>query len=264
MTQAAISEATSLEDLTRALLRARRGFRSDVAALIDPLKRASLQIALAARMDERALGVSQPVSESLTLRPHLLPGGEGEFLVALFTDADKARRLAQVLGWTTEGDSLDLCELPGPVALDLALELIDERKVIGLLLNPGDESELFLRRTEVGSLLQGRAIPLVGYVEQIPIAVDETTLISELDGPVAESLREIVQEWAQRGGFESFELCQTWNAERDLEPHLTLRVKLGNAPPPVGEEAHRRLLGPLFTALRDQLPPPGYIDVLFG
>ena len=63
---------------------------------------------------------------------------------------------------------------------------------------------------------------------------------------------------AELPDIESYSLQRTFNAERDLEPHLTLTLRTRQA---VEREA---LAGRIVAAIQDKLPPPGYIDVLFA
>jgi hypothetical protein len=56
-----------------------------------------------------------------------------------------------------------------------------------------------------------------------------------------------------------YRLQQTFNAERDLEPHPTLFLELVDPTSVDVEELNRRLA----ETLEGKLPEPGYIDVLF-
>jgi hypothetical protein len=248
----------ALGNLTPAIERAHRGFRSDVEALISVLDTTGLHLALARPIDGATPGVPQEMGEELRLSPHLIAMPDGTLLAALFSERDIAETVGHYLEWTTSGESLDICCLPSRAALSVALELIDETTVVGLLINPGDETELFLSRAEVASIVQSRAIPLVGYVQDIPPHSDEKTLIAELSEPLPPALVRIVESWSRAPGIAGYELQQTFNAERDLEPHLTLRVKLSD--PTLDTAA---LSKPLLAALEGKLPPPGYLDVLF-
>src|SRR5207247_2414871 len=123
------------------------------------------------------------------------------------------------LRWGTEGDGLDYCTLPAPAALELALEVVDEKKVYGLVIDPFQETELSLRRAEIAALAQGTPIPLVGYVTEIPIEPDERVLVAELDRPPSSELIAAIER--ALGGdpdVAGYSLRQTFNAERDLEP----------------------------------------------
>jgi SseB protein N-terminal domain len=228
-----------------------------------------------AQLDEGALLVplartieDVPIGEALVaadgevrLVPQLLPDREGAFFVPLFTDADILRTVGQYLEWSTDGDDdLQYCTLPARAALDVALQLIDDTTIKGLVINPSDDYELILRRHEVGALAQGQAIPLVGYVNEIPLRADENRLVSELDkAPAAELIAAIDNCLSGLSGVKGYRLQQTFNAERDLEPHPTLFLELMDPTTVDVEDLNRRLA----ETLDGKLPEPGYIDVLF-
>ena len=245
-------------DATDAVAAARRGFKRDVAALVTALRNARLFVPLAKRVANVRLGAEQEVGEELSLSPHLLFDETRAGYVAVFTRPELVGRATEEVRWTTEDGPLEYCALPGPVVLDLAAALVDDERVHGLLLNPFHDTELLLRRHEVASIAQGRALPLVGYVAEIPLDPNESPLIAEMEGgPPEEVVRAIDGVLASAPGS-TFTLQRTFNAERDLEPHLTLTVS--------GEAAalNRAALGEkLAAALEGKLPPPGYIDILF-
>ena len=55
-----------------------------------------------------------------------------------------------------------------------------------------------------------------------------------------------------------YALRRTFNPDRDLEPHLTLTLVLRSDSADRGAVARR-----IVAAIEHELPPPGYIDVLF-
>jgi hypothetical protein len=139
--------------------------------------------------------------------------------------------------------------------LELALALADDDRVGGLLLNALDGSELVLRRHELASIAQGRALPLVGYVGDIPFDPNEERLVAEMEGgPPAEIVRAIEKVLQTT----AYALKRTFNPERDLEPHFTLNVIGADVTVDRAGLAER-----LAAALDGLLPPPGYIDILF-
>jgi hypothetical protein len=157
------------------------------------------------------------------------------------------------------GVEVEFCALPGRMALEMALELIDGKSIVGLLIDPLADSELMLQRHEVASLAQGRALPLVGYVAQIPPSPEEKTLVAETDEPAPSAIVETIERiLAQRGQKLLWKLTRTFNAERDLEPHWTLSFG-GQA---MSDEL-LELSDEVAVALEGKLPPPGYIDILF-
>lgn len=251
-----------LHDLTELVRRAKRGLRRDVVPLVEALDHGGLLVPLAKSIAGVPVGevIHAEQHEELTLAPHLLEAGDGTTFVPLFTDSDILRSLEQYLDWTTEGAELEFCTLPARVALDLALQLADGESVMGALINPSDDSELFLQRHELGSLVQGRPIPLVGYVEALPESPDEEVLIAELDEPPDAELIAAIDGCIERaGGVTGYRMQQTFNRERDLEPHPTLTIELA----PDQEIDRDALSKSLFEALEGKLPDPGYIDVIF-
>jgi hypothetical protein len=245
-------------DATDAVVQARRGFKRDVGELIAALRAARLLVPLAKRIANVRVGAEQEVGEELSLSPHLLFDDERTGYVAAFTRPELLTHATDEVGWTTDDGPLEYCALPGPVVLDLAAALIDDERIGGLLLNPMHSSELVLRRHEVASIAQGRALPLVGYVAELPLDPDEKRLVAEMEGgPPPDVVRAIESVLTAVPGA-SFSLSRTFNPERDLEPHLTLTVSGAEAAangPELGQK--------LAAALDGTLPPPGYIDILF-
>lgn len=255
-------ETALYKDLSELVRTARRGLRSDVAQLVAELDAGGLLVPLARTIEDAPIGEAVVASEGeVRLVPHLLPDREGVYFVPLFTDADVLRTVGQYLEWSTEGDTeLQYCTLPARAALDVALQLIDGTRIHGLVINPSDEHELILRRNEVGALAQGQAIPLVGYVHEIPMRADENRLVSELDRPPSPDLITAIDECIGAvKGVKGYRLQQTFNAERDLEPHATLFLEL-DSPEDFDIDALNRQLA---EKLDGKLPEPGYIDVLF-
>lgn len=255
-------EPLSYNDLSAAVRTAQRGFRSDVAQLAAALPGGALLVPLAKALDDVPLGEDVvPEDGEVSLVPHLLPEQDGGLFVPLFTDADILKTVGQYLEWSTEGDSeLQYCTLPALVALDLALQLIDGKRVFGAVINPSDDHELLLSRDEVGALASGKAIPLVGYVQQIPLDKLEASLVAEAAEPPSPELLAAIKECvAHFPSVLDFELRHTFNPERDLEPHPTLVLKVTSEADIDLEELNQRL----GDHVEGKLPEPGYIDVLF-
>jgi hypothetical protein len=114
-----------------------------------------------------------------------------------------------------------------------------------------------LTRAELASLLAGRPIPLLGYVKDIPAELDRT-LVAEAGEPPPEALISTLDQWsASAPNVTGYRLERTFNPDRDLEPHLTLTLRVG------ADADLRELFQGVTRAVADQLPPPGYLDVLF-
>jgi hypothetical protein len=251
----------TLRDLTALVRIARRGFRRDVAQLVEALHDGALLVPLAKPLPGAEIGRSHvPTTEEVRLAPHLLANEQGQGLVALFSDADALRTVGQYAHWKTgEGPDLDYCTLPALAALDLALQLVDGERIVAAVINPADEHELVLLRHELGALCQQNAIPLVGYVSALPLSPDEQVLVADA-GPVDVRLgRAIEGVLASHEDVIGHQMQHTFNAERDLEPHPTLKLRL-RAGAALDRDA---LCQKLFAAVEGLLPEPGYIDVLF-
>jgi hypothetical protein len=190
--------------------------------------------------------------------PHLLPDAEGQLFAALFTHSEPLEPIVSALGWTTDEEPLKVCAFPARVALEMALDVVDEQRVLGLVIDAGADSELCLTRAELGSILAGRALPLMAYVGDIPGEERARTLIAEPgEAPPAELLSALAG-WAKDAPEAlSHRLERTFNPDRDIEPHLTLTLR-------VNADADRdQLFRGVTGALEGKLPAPGYLDVLF-
>ncbi len=252
-----------LHDLTELVRKAKRGLRRDVAPLASAIDVGGLLVPLAKSVEGVPVGeVIETEDEELTLVPHLLQIDDGAAFVPLFTDSDILRSLGQYVEWTTEGKELEFCTLPARVVLDLALQLVDGEEVVGAVVNPSDESELYLQRHELGALSQGRAVPLVGYVDAIPQLPDEKVLVAELEEPPSEEMIATIDDCLDGvAGVIGYRVEQTFNEERDLEPHPTLTIETEAA---TSDTFDKDELGrKLFEGLEGKLPAPGYIDVIF-
>lgn len=255
----AVADSTEhAQDLTSAVARARRGFRRDVLALIEAVPQGRLVVPLMKRMEDVAVGVETELGDELSLAPHLLFDENGSAFLPVFTRADLVEAAASRVDLRTEGGELEYCTLPASVVLEVALEIVDGARVEGLLVNPFHDSELILKRHELASIVQRKALPLVGYVAEIPLAEGEERLIAKLDGPVPQSILDAVEEvLGRRVEPPRYGLHRTFSPERDLEPHLTLNLVTAGAPDP-------GLALELGAALEGKLPPPGYIDIVWN
>jgi len=253
------AEALPGEDLTSAVTRARRGFRRDVLALIEAVPEGRLVVPLMKRMENVAVGVETELGDELSLAPHLLFDEEGQAFLPVFTRADLVEAAATQVDLKTDGGELEYCTLPANVVLEIALEIVDGTRVLGMLVNPFHESELILKRHELAGVVQRKAVPLVGYVAEIPLSEGEERLIAKLDGPPPRSLLDAIEGvLGRRKDPPAYGLHRTFSPERDLEPHLTLNlVARGKDPDP-------ELAAELGAALDGKLPPPGYIDIVWN
>ena len=245
-------------DLTAAVATARRGLRRDVAVLSESLEEAELFVPLARPIQGVPYGEHVELDNELTMAPHMLVDGDQKVYAALFTRAELLEAAGDQLGWTTGESSLEYCALPARVALQMALEVVDDTNVVGLVINALGETELFLQRQELASLVAGKPIPLVGYVHEIPVGDDERTLVAESgDPPPAELIEAIEHCLANEREVKSYVLERTFNPERDVEPHPTLRLRTA------GDVDRSGITARLISALEGKLPEPGYVDIVF-
>jgi hypothetical protein len=248
------------QDLTALVKAARRGLRRDVRALLDRLPQGQLFIPLARNIEGMSDGKRLDIGDGeVKLVPHMLLDEEGNHYAALFTHPELMGTMERQLGWKTDDGALKFCTVPALFALDMALEVVDDEHVLGLVLNAGSDSELALRRSELSSMTHDKAIPLVGYVAALAPDEDEQTLIAEGGEPPAPALTQAIEAClAQLPIVQSYALLRTFNAERDLEPHPTL--KLATA---ADESALSDIARQMIDAIGKHLPPPGYIDIVF-
>jgi hypothetical protein len=257
VTSAPETEAELRPPFTQIVEQARSGLRRDVHGLVEALDDAELLVPLAREIPGAALGERQPLDGELTLVPHLLPDAEGHLFAAVFTHPEPLEPIVGALEWTTDGQELKLCSLPARLALEMARDVIDEQNVLGVVIDAGSDSELCLTRNEVASILSGRSLPLLAYVAQIPADERERTLVAGSEAPSPE-LAAVLQAFrAAHPEVLLYRLERTFNADRDLEPHptLTLRVE------PSADKAE--LFRQITARVEGLLPPPGYLDVLF-
>lgn len=246
-------------DLTEAVKQARRGFRRDVKSLLDALEQADLLIPLAEPLSGATAGERTKVEGELRLQPHFLNMPDGPSFAALFTSPQVLDAIGERLGWRTGGGELEFCQIPGGVALEMASGTLDEQ-VQGVIIDAGAESELMLTAAEVKVLVTGQPIPLVGYVAAIPDD-DERTVVAEPGAPTPVALTAALERClTELPDLERYELLRTYNPERDLEPHPTIKLTPKGAS---GEIDYRHLANHVFNAVSPHLPPPGYVDIVF-
>lgn len=244
-------------DLANAVKQARRGFRRDVAALLEALEQADLLIPLAEPVSGATTGERTKIQGELRLQPHFLPTPEGPLFAALFTSPALLDAIGEQLRWHTGGGDLEFCSVPGGVALEMAAGTLDEN-VRGVVIDAGAESELVLTAAEVQKLATGQAIPLVGYVAAIPDDHDKTLVAEPGTAPAPELVAALEQCVAELGELRGYELLRTFNPERDLEPHPTIKLLTVS-----GKVDHSHLAKHVFNAVGPHLPPPGYVDIVF-
>ena len=187
--------------------------------------------------------------------------GEDEAIFAVaYSEPELVESMQESLGWGTSGGDLKFISVPSDVALDLAQVTIDSEPVTGLVFNPGTEHELVLRRDEVASLSQAVAIPLVGYVSELPPDADfEATVVEGAPLPPEALMAALESAKSDNADLVGYSVHTTFDPERDREPHLTITLVV------IGRHDLNR--GALAEAVMDEvgplLPEPGYADVVF-
>jgi hypothetical protein len=254
------TETQLARDLTPLVKAAQRGLRRDVQALLDQLPQSELFIPLARNIAGASDGQRLDIDDGeVKLVPHMLLDEDGNHYAALFSHPELMATMERQLGWKTDGDELKFCTVPALFALDMALEVVDDEHVLGLVLNAGSDYELALRREELASLTNGKAIPLVGYVAALAPDESEQTLIAEGGEPPSPALTEAIERCLARlPGVDGYALLRTFNAERDLEPHPTLKLVTK-----ADDSELQAIADKMSEAIVKHLPPPGYIDIVF-
>jgi len=245
-------------NLTDVVAAARRGLRRDIAKLTSALPQGELLMPLRKDLAGAAEGERIVIDGQLELSPHLISDEEGKHYAVLFTEPSLMEAVASSLGWETDGGDLKACTLPARLACEMSLDAVDEQTVFGLVLNPGADSELFLRRSELASILAGQPLPLVGYLADLPPLEDERILVAEGSGLTSELAAEVARCLGAQKGVASHRVERTFNPERDLEPHPTLTIVLSD------DSADRQAIAQaVIASIGERLPPPGYLDILF-
>jgi hypothetical protein len=157
--------------------------------LVEALEGAEVLVPLAENIVGAPEGERIETEEPLTIQPHMVLDPDGGAFCVFFTHVAFVEPIAARLGWQTAGEELKLCTLMAQHAIQMALSVIDEVEVRGLVLNPGTDFELMLLRDELGSLAKSQPLPLVGYIQDIDSTDEEGTLLAEpADPPPAEFL----------------------------------------------------------------------------
>jgi hypothetical protein len=253
-----VNEEQPQSDLTAAVAAARRGLRRDVALFSKALESGELLVPLLKDIPGANEGETMEIEGALELVPHLIRDEQGEHYAVLFSEPSLMEAVASDLGWTTNGSDLKGCTLPATIACEMALGAIDEKSVFGLVLNPGSDSELCLRRSELASIVAGQPIPLVGYLADLPPLDDERILVAEGTGLSDELAAEIRACLDGCAGVAGHRLERTFNPERDLEPHPTLTIILDDV-----AADRRSIANSVIAMIGERLPPPGYLDIVF-
>lgn len=247
-------------DLTEALLEARVGVKSQVQLLVDALTLAQVYIPLAEDLPDAPLNEALPFDGDLTFRPHMILNEDESIFAVAFSEPDLAQAMQNALGWATSNEELKFICVPAHVAFELCSSVVDGEQVSGLVFNPGTDAELVLLPDEAASLAQGTAIPLVGYVADLPADDDGTTEeVKGADPPPAALIEALSAAKDRIAELVDVSVMTTFNPERDREPHLTITLTV------IGRHGLDRqaLADDVMEQAAEHVPAPGYADIVF-
>lgn len=252
-------EDDEIAELSGLLLAAQSGRRSDVQDLIDAAEDLSVFLPLSQPIQGAEEGVDFEVHDDLSLRPHMLLDTDEQPYAVAFSDPELAAELAEELEWRTGGDELQFVRVPLQVAFEISQEQVEGKAIRGLVFNPSTDVELVLSRDEASHLLQGKAIPLVGYVAELDEDEEGTLILEDADPPPPSLLETLGAQVAAIDELRGFEVHTTFNPERDREPHLTITLEIASDDVDRGSVAER-----VMAEATRHLPAPGYADVVFS
>ena len=247
-------------DFSLAIEDARVGLKSAVQSLVEVLPLAQVYIPLAEDLPNAPLNESMPLDGDLTFRPHMILNEDQSIFAVAYSEPEFAEPMQSALAWQTSGEDLKFICVPAHVAFELCTSMIDGEEVSGLVFNPGTDAELVLLRDEAASLAQGTAIPLVGYVADLPPDDDGATqLVEGADPPPAALLKALLAAKNELADLADFSVATTFNPERDREPHLTITLTV------VARHGLDRqaLADEVMEQAAAHLPAPGYADIVF-
>jgi hypothetical protein len=207
---------------------ARRGWRSDAAALIRVLESHELiwplRRAVAAIADIVPADVFYAEKEG------------GERLLTFFTNPEIGAKAIACFGWDEDAEP-SLLTVRGVDALRGALRVTaadpsDRRRSL-LVVDPLAASELELTPFEADRIARGNPVPLARYVveEETSAHVGANILIGEPAEPPPSRFVELVEAYAETASTSSFRIVQVFDPERDVEPHLHVDFERDGATP---------------------------------
>jgi SseB protein N-terminal domain len=247
-------------DLDAAIDAARTGLKSQVAIFVEALKHAEVYIPLSEDMPDAPEGEQIEIEGDLTFRPHMILNSDESIFAVGYTEPELVEPMQTALNWKTAGGELKFICVPFHVLFELAQVDVDGEPLSGLVLNPGTDLELVLQRDEAAAIGQGVAIPLVGYVADLPPDDEEETQIVEgAEPPPAELLLALERAVSKVENLVGTEVTTTFNPERDREPHLTITLTV------IARDGLDRqaLADATMEEAAPFLPAPGYADIVF-
>jgi hypothetical protein len=246
--------------LVDSLIRAQSGYRSDVAALVDQLKKSDVFAPLQASGNLPSKPSTLTVDTSVAL--HNLPSADGAAWIALFSSIEALRRSGERHKWFTDRGPLRYVGFKWDAGIEgMFLKALESGSNAGIVFDEGSRSELGLRASEVLSIARGEVIPLVDYTSRQPTRGKEQVFVGEPAAPPPQALLEAVQSTlSTERVVTSHHLRQVYMPERDVMPHLILDIEST-----ASEPERRRISHRVGEAIKNiELPPPGYLDIAFN
>ncbi len=247
-------------DLEPAIEAARTGLKSQVALFVEALKDAPVYIPLSEDMPNAPEGELIELEGDLTFRPHMILNSDESIFAVAYSEPELVEPMQSALDWKTSGGELKFVCVPSQVLFDLAQVDVDGEPLSGLVFNPGTDLELVLQRDEAAAIGQGNAIPLVGYVADLPPGAEEDTqIVDGAEPPPAELLLALERAVSKVSDLVATEVATTFNPERDREPHLTITLTV------ISRDGLDRqaLADATMEEAAPHLPSPGYADIVF-
>lgn len=248
-----------IAELSALLVAAQSGRRSDVQDLVDAAEELTVFLPLSEAIQGAEEGVDFEVHDDLALRPHMLLDTDEQPYAVAYSDPALAADLVEELEWKTGGDDLQFVRVPLQVAFEISQEQVEGKAIRGLVFNPSTPAELVLSRDEASHLLQGKAIPLVGYVAELEEDDEGTLVLEDADPPPPALLAALAAEVEAIAELSGFTVKTTFNPERDREPHLTITLEV-----PPGDVDRGAVAERVMAEATRHLPAPGYADVVFS
>jgi hypothetical protein len=131
---------------------------------------------------------------------HWLRLDNGEIGVPLFTRLTFARGCAERLSWKTDGRALRTLALPGKTAVAYLKELLVSPDVERVILNPLDDSELHLSRTDVSAIASGKTLRRLWFYQRhgqlkVPVTIEGA---GSLLGSLLTRADRVIHSWTER------------------------------------------------------------------
>lgn len=164
--------------LAEALIRAQSGYRSDVAALVEELKRDDVFAPLAREGELPMRATRLEVDTRVTL--HNLPSADGTAWVPLFSSVETLRQAGARNRWKTDGGPLHYVSFRWEAGIEgMFRQALESGANAGIVFDAGSASELVLNASEVMSIAKGEIVPLVDYAARQPARGNEQVYVGE-------------------------------------------------------------------------------------